>query len=93
MRPTQPSQKPSKWRYLVPPTAAIPLISLGDAAQAPAVRSLAKPIAKSDLYDKESTIFQDQENHTSSVASWDVFQFSDGRLVEITAYVIELNKL
>ncbi len=36
--------------------------------------------------------FQDQENQTSSVASCDVFQFSDGRLVEITSYVIELNK-
>ena len=36
--------------------------------------------------------FQDQENQTSSVASCDVFQFSDGRLIEITSYVIELNK-
>ena len=36
--------------------------------------------------------FQDQENQTSSVASGDVFQFSDERLVEITSYVIELNK-
>ena len=36
--------------------------------------------------------FQDQENQTSSVASCDVFQFSDGRLVEVTSYVIELNK-
>jgi hypothetical protein len=36
--------------------------------------------------------FQDQENQTSSVASCDGFQFSDGRLVEITSYVIELNK-
>ena len=36
--------------------------------------------------------FQDQENQTSSIASCDVFQFSDGRLVEITSYVIELNK-
>jgi dihydrofolate reductase len=36
--------------------------------------------------------FQDQENQTPSVASWDVFQFSDGRLVEITSYVAELNK-
>ena len=36
--------------------------------------------------------FQDQENQTSSVASCDVFQFSDGRLVEITSYVVELNK-
>lgn len=36
--------------------------------------------------------FQDKENQTSSVASCDVFQFSEGRLVEITSYVIELNK-
>jgi hypothetical protein len=36
--------------------------------------------------------FQDQENQTSSVASCDVFQFSDERLIEITSYVIELNK-
>jgi hypothetical protein len=37
--------------------------------------------------------FQDQENQTSSVASCDVFQFSDGPLVKITSYNIELNKL
>ncbi len=36
--------------------------------------------------------FQHHDNHTSSVASCDVFQFSDERLVEITSYVIELNK-
>ncbi len=36
--------------------------------------------------------FQDQENQTSSVASCDVFRFSDGRLVEITSYVIDLSK-
>ena len=36
--------------------------------------------------------FQDQENQTTSVASCDVFQFSDERLVEITSYVIDLNK-
>ena len=30
--------------------------------------------------------FQDQEYQTSSVASYDVFQFSDGRLVEITSF-------
>lgn len=33
--------------------------------------------------------FQDKDNQTSSVASCDVFQFSDGRLVEITSYVID----
>lgn len=36
--------------------------------------------------------FQDQENQASSVASCDVFQFSDKRLVEITSYVVELSK-
>jgi hypothetical protein len=36
--------------------------------------------------------FQDQKNQTSGVASCDVFRFSDGRLVEITSYVIEMNK-
>jgi SnoaL-like domain len=36
--------------------------------------------------------FQDQENQTASVASCDVFQFSDGRLVRITSYNVELNK-
>jgi len=36
--------------------------------------------------------FQGQEGQTSSVASCDVYQFLDGRLVEITSYVIELNK-
>jgi len=35
--------------------------------------------------------FQDQENQTSSVASCDVFQFSDEQLDEITSYVIDLN--
>src|SRR5215208_3126538 len=34
--------------------------------------------------------FQDQEDQTSDVASCDVFQFSDGRLVQITSYVIDL---
>ena len=36
--------------------------------------------------------FQDQENQISGVASCDVFQFLDGRLVQITSYVIDLNK-
>ena len=34
--------------------------------------------------------FQDQENQISRVASCDIFRFADGRLVEITSYVIEL---
>ena len=33
--------------------------------------------------------FQDKDNQTSSVASCDVFQFLEGRLVEITSYVID----
>ena len=36
--------------------------------------------------------FLHQDDQISSVASCDVFQFSDERLVEITSYVIELNK-
>ena len=36
--------------------------------------------------------FQDQENQTSSVARCDDFQFSDGQLVEITSYVIDLKR-
>ena len=35
---------------------------------------------------------QDREDQISSVASCDVFQFGGERLVEITSYVIELNK-
>ncbi len=34
--------------------------------------------------------FRDKQNRTSSVASCDVFRFSDGQLVEITSYVIDL---
>ena len=33
--------------------------------------------------------FRDKDNQTSSVASCDVFQFSDGQLIEITSYVID----
>jgi hypothetical protein len=36
--------------------------------------------------------FKDQANQISSVASCDVFQFSDERLVEITSYVVEVNQ-
>jgi hypothetical protein len=39
-----------------------------------------------------SARFIDQENQVSSVASCDIFQFSDGRLVGITSYVIELTR-
>lgn len=33
--------------------------------------------------------FQGKDNQTSSVASCDVFQFSNGKLIEITSYVID----
>ena len=33
--------------------------------------------------------FQDKEDQTSSVASCDIFRFSDGWLVEIKSYVID----
>lgn len=36
--------------------------------------------------------FVDREDQISRVASCDIFQFSEGRLVGITSYVIELNK-
>jgi hypothetical protein len=36
--------------------------------------------------------YKDDENRISTVASCDVYQFSDERLVEITSYNIELNK-
>jgi hypothetical protein len=36
--------------------------------------------------------FHDQENKISTVASCDILQFSGERLVEITSYVIDLNK-
>jgi hypothetical protein len=56
-------------------------------------------ITKLKIYRAETCIivegaaqFQDRENQTSSVASCDVFQFSNGKLIEITSYVIELNK-
>jgi hypothetical protein len=49
-------------------------------------------VGREELMGREAVIDRYQENQTSSVASCDVFQFSDGRLVEITSYVIELNK-
>jgi ketosteroid isomerase-like protein len=36
--------------------------------------------------------FRHQQGHISRVASCDFFRFSEGRLVEITSYVIELNE-
>jgi hypothetical protein len=34
--------------------------------------------------------FKDQENQISNVASCDVFQFLDGKLIQITSYVIDV---
>ena len=63
------------------------------------LETVSTTLTKPKIYRAETCVvlegaaqFQDQENQTSSVASCDVFQFSDGRLVEITSYVIELNK-
>ena len=63
------------------------------------LETVSTPSTKLEIHRAETCVvvegaaqFQDQENQTSSVASCDVFQFSDGRLVEITSYVIELNK-
>jgi ketosteroid isomerase-like protein len=63
------------------------------------LETVSTTITKLKIYRAETCVivegaaqFQDQENKISSVASCDVFQFSDGRLVEITSYVIDLNK-
>ena len=63
------------------------------------LETVSTTITKLKIYRAETCVivegaaqFQDQENQTSGVASCDVFQFSDGRLVEITSYVIDLNK-
>jgi hypothetical protein len=37
-------------------------------------------------------LFTAADNQTSRVASCDLFQFADGKLVELTSYVIDLNK-
>ena len=48
--------------------------------------------AESFVVVESAAQFQDQDHQISSVASCDVFQFSDGQIVEITSYVIELNQ-
>ena len=51
-------------------------------------------IIRADLYVVVDGVaeYQDNESQTSSVASCDIYQFSDEQLVEITSYNIELNK-
>ncbi len=56
-------------------------------------------ITKLKIYRAETCVivegaaqFQDQENQISNMASCDVFRFLEGRLVEITSYVIDLDK-
>jgi hypothetical protein len=39
-----------------------------------------------------SAEFQDAQDQRSRVASCDIFRFSDGRLVEITSYLVDINK-
>jgi hypothetical protein len=63
------------------------------------LETVSTPSTKLEIHRAETCVvvegaaqFQDQENQTSSVASCDVYRFSDERLVEITSYVIELNK-
>lgn len=63
------------------------------------LETVAATITKLKIYRAEPCVivegaaqFQYKDNQTSSVASCDVFRFSDERLVEITSYVIELNK-
>jgi hypothetical protein len=62
------------------------------------LETVSTTITKLKIYHGETFVvvegaaqYQDQEDQVSSVASCDVFQFSDGRLVEITSYNIELN--
>ena len=63
------------------------------------LETVSTTLAKPKIYRTEAYVvlesaaqFQDQENQTSSVASCDVSQFSDGRLVQITSYNVGLNK-
>jgi hypothetical protein len=63
------------------------------------LETVSTTLAKPKIYRAENCVvlegaaqFQDQQNKTSAVASCDVFQFSDGRLVQITSYVIDLTK-
>ena len=51
-------------------------------------------ITRAELYIMVESVaeYKDNESQTSSVASCDIYQFSDERLVEITSYNIELNE-
>jgi len=60
--------------------------------------TVSTPFTKLEIHRAETCVvvegaaqFQDQQNQSSSVASCDVYQVSDERLVEITSYAIELN--
>ena len=63
------------------------------------LETVSSTITKLKMYPAETFVvvegaaqFRDRENQISSVASCDVFQFSDGLLVEITSYVIDLKE-
>jgi len=56
-------------------------------------------ILKLEIYRAENCVivegaaqYQDGNNQISSVASCDIFKFSEGQLVDISSYVIELNQ-
>jgi hypothetical protein len=46
--------------------------------------------AGNTVFVEGACLFRDPKDQSSRVASCDVFQFSDGRLVEITSYVVDL---
>jgi hypothetical protein len=63
------------------------------------LETVSTTMAKPKIYRMEACVvlegaaqFQDRQNQISGVASCDVFQFSDGKLVKITSYVIDLDK-
>ena len=51
-------------------------------------------ITRAELYVVVESVaqYRDRESQISSVASCDIYQFSDEQLIEITSYTIELNK-
>lgn len=46
--------------------------------------------AGNTVFVEGACLFRDHKDQTSRVASCDVFQFSEGQLVEITSYVVDL---
>ena len=63
------------------------------------LETVSATLTKPKIYHTETCVvlegaaqFKDQENQTSGMASCDVFQFSDGRLSQITSYAIDLDK-